>query len=165
MGSQSIIHYCNKLIGWACGFFIVSKIGLVTCSITIKELLGVSINEQNARPDNVCAVCVKYCKCQFNIPKYRSMHCNLRQSSLIVQTLFRVLQNNIAFKIILHRIISVVYLDLFPTRNLSPFNPRWRVKTLVSERETGCECSCLDSIKHSHWGPFPLNPCEIAEGN
>jgi hypothetical protein len=33
----------------------VSKIGLVTCSITIIELLGVSIN---ARFDNVCAVCV-----------------------------------------------------------------------------------------------------------
>jgi len=93
------------------------------------------------------------------------MPCNLRQSLLIVPNLLRVLQSDITFKIILHRIISVVYLDLFPTRNLSPFHPRWRVKTLVSEREAGCECICFDSLKHSYWGPFPLYPCEIPEGN
>ena len=40
-------------------------------------------------------------------------------------------------KIILHRIISVVYLDEFPTRNLDSNQPRWWDTTLASEREAG----------------------------
>ena len=49
-------------------------------------------------------------------------------------------------KIILHRIISVVYLDEFPTRNLSTLHPRWRVTTLISEREAGHECNRFGGI-------------------
>ena len=49
-------------------------------------------------------------------------------------------------KIILHRIISVVYLDEFPTRNLSTLHPRWRDTTLTSEREAGRECNRFGGI-------------------
>ena len=44
-------------------------------------------------------------------------------------------------RIILHRIISVVYLTGFFTRNLDSIHPRWRVTTLTSEREAGRECN------------------------
>ena len=49
-------------------------------------------------------------------------------------------------KIILHRIISVVNLTSFFTRNLDSIHPRWRVTTLTSEREAGGECNRLGGL-------------------
>ena len=60
---------------------------------------------------------------------------------------FKYEWNNLStYKIILHRIISVVNLASFFTRNFDSIHSRWRVTTVTSEREAGGECNRLEGI-------------------